>query len=500
MTKGSLGKHVVHSSAWLYGRHLVTNVFNVFVTALLARKLTPGDFGLIALASVILRFLTTLGPIGVGEYIIYDRAVGREERVHAAFWLNVALTLAAVGLCSALVPLVSQFYEMPDLRLILYLLIAQFAVGQLAGVPDALLRRALDFKKLALRETILEIASGAGMMAMAMAGFGVWSLIVPAMVLTPIRVIVAFQLADWMPRLPLRKSLWPGIFRYSFHTTGAGLVNLLASEGDVFIIGKRLGIADLGFYYQAMATASLVNRNVSGVVAKVAMPALAAVSNDMARLRMGLNRMLRVLALTSFPLVIGLLVIADLFVLVLFGPKWETAITPLRLLLIFALFRTVSSPSTVIFNVVGRPDIMFKMGLAFLPFYFLSVWGGSFYGMVGVAVGVTLARTIYSLFQLKMIARLVGQTLRTTLAEMSQALMGAMTMGGVVLGCRLLLSGLEIPRLVLLLALVLIGGLVWFAMLLRLFRQSLEELLLVCDAFSSRLGSKVRSTIKPMMA
>lgn len=502
MTKptGSLGRHVVHSSAWLCGRHLVTNLFSVFVTALLARKLAPGDFGLIALASVILGLLTTLGPIGVADYIIYDREAGREERVHAAFWLNIALTLAAVGVCSALVPLVTVFYEMPGLQTILYLLLVQFAVGQLAGVPDALLRRALDFKRLALRETVFEILKGAGMVAMALNGFGIWSLIVPSLLLTPLRVIVAFKLAGWLPTLALRRSLWPVIFRYSFHTTGAGLVNLLANEGDTLIIGKRLGATDLGFYNQAWISANLVNRNVTGVVAKVAMPALSAVSRDMNRLRAGLNRMMRLLASTSCPLLIGLFVVADLFVLTFYGPKWQPTILPLRILIVFALRQTVGSPASVIYNVLGRPDIPFKSGLAFLPFYGVSIWLGSHYGIVGVAVGVTVARTVFGMIMFQVIAGLVGQTFRQILAPLAKPMLAAMILGVCVYGCRLVLEGRGMHGPLLLATLVCLGGLIWLALLLRFFAKLLDEMLQVVDLFSTGLGVKVRRAMEPLRA
>ena len=498
--KQGLGKHVVHSSAWLYGRHLVTNALNVFVIALLARKLAPADFGLVALANVCLRFLATLGPVGVGSYIIYDREEGREERVHAAFWLNIVLTLAVVGISFALVPLVSGFYQVPHLQTMLLLLVAQFGLGQLAGVPDALLQRALDFKKLAVRETVLEILNGVGMIAMALAGFGVWSLVVPAMLLTPVRVILAFKLARWLPKRFLGRSSWPRIFRYAFHTTGAGLVTQLVNEGDTLIIGKRLGATDLGFYSQALASANLVNRNVTGVVAKVAMPALSAVSDDTDRLRAALNRMLRLLALVSFPLLIGLLVVADLFVITLYGSKWQPSILPLQILILYALRQTVGSPSTVIYNVIGRPDIGFKMGLVFLPFYFCSIWVGSLYGIVGVAVGVTAARFGYGMIQFGVVARLTKQGFIELLKPMVEPLIAATCMGALLYGCRLLLVSLGVSGTSLLLVLIGLGGLLWSLLLLRIFTSSLEELLQVCDAFSSKLGAKVRRTVEPMMA
>jgi len=498
--KKDIGKRVVHSSAWLYGRRLVSSFFNLFVVALLARKLSPADFGLVALAGVTLKLMTSVGPVGVGSYIIYDREEGREDRVHAAFWLNVTLTLAITGLAFALVPLVARYYATRELGPALYLLLVQFAVGQLAGVPDALIQKGLDFKKIVLRETVLDIVNGTAMVGMALTGYGVWSLIVPSVLLTPLRVALAFKLAGWLPTLPLRRSSWPQIFRYSFHSAGSSLVNFLANEGDSLIIGKKLGAADLGFYNRAWASANMVGSNVTSVVSNVAMPALSAVSEDTARLRAALNRMLRMLALASFPLLIGLLIVADLFVLTLYGPKWQPSILPLQILIVFALRQTVGSPSAVIYNVIGRPDIGFKMGLIFLPFYLLSIWSGSFYGIVGVALGVTFARTAFGMVQFAIVARLVKQTLWQLVTPMAQPLLAACMLGVLVGLCRMGLGQFAIPAPAELAILTCIGGAAWVIILGKLFPILLEEALDVFDYFPKAMSVGVRRLLKPVMA
>jgi O-antigen/teichoic acid export membrane protein len=278
------------------------------------------------------------------------------------------------------------------------------------------------------------------------------------------------------------------------------LVTYLANEGDTLLVGKTLGTTQLGFYNQAWTAANLVNRNVTGVVGKVAMPALSSVAEDPERLRNALNRMMRLLALASFPLLIGLLVVADLFVLTLYGPKWEASILPLQILIIYALRQSVGSSAAVIYNVVGRPDIGFKMGLTFLPFYGLSIWLGSFYGIVGVAVGVTAARTLYGVIQFAVVARLVGQTLTQLLANFGQPLLAAITLGFLVCGYRWLLYMAGVSGAILLGVLVLLGGITWIVLLVRLFPRMCEELVQMCESFSGEFGARVRRVMSPMMA
>lgn len=492
----SVGKRVVHSSGWLYGRRLVGSFFSLFVTALLSRKLAPADFGTVALAAVVLNLLTTVGPAGIKSFIVYDRKAGREERVHAAFWLGIALTLSATGLCLALAPIAVRYYGNPGLGPILHALIVQFALGQIGIIPEALLQRVLDFKKLVLRDSLLQVITGVAMITMAYTGYGTWSLVLPSLVATPFRVMLTFKLARWLPTLPLRTHSWPQIFRYTFHTTGAGLVSFLANEGDTLLIGKALGPTQVGLYNRAWTCANMVSKNVTDVVATVSMPALSAVSDDPARLRAAMRRMLRMLSLASFPLLIGLFLVADLFVLTLYGPQWTPTVVPLQILIIYALRQAVGSPSTVIYQVVGRPDIGLKMGLIFLPFYFLSIWVGSFYGIIGVAAGVTLARSVYGVFQFGFVARLIDQSLCELINPIWRPLVPACVMGAIVALGRMVLEAFDLQAVAKLAILASFGGAVWLLLLARFFPTLLAEGMSVIDHLPTSISVVLRRLLK----
>jgi O-antigen/teichoic acid export membrane protein len=197
---------------------------------------------------------------------------------------------------------------------------------------------------------------------------------------------------------------------------------------------------------------------------------------------------------------LGLLVVADLFIQTLYGPNWQPSVLPLQILTLFALRQTVGSPATVIYNVVGRPDIGLRMGLVFLPFYLLSIWLGSFHGIVGVASAVTIVRFIYGMIQFQVIARLVGGNLRALLSPMAQPFSAALLMATVVLACRWMLSAMGVASPLLLVLLILTGGLTWLLILLRIFPQSMHEILMLVDALSTRLGSQLRRFVLPLMS
>lgn len=482
----------IRSGAWMYGGNLVTSVINLGVMAILARQLRPADFGLVALAQVLLRFLATLGSSGVGEYVIYDRAEGREERVQAAFWLGQSMSFAVVLVCLAAIPLLTQFYTEPGLDELLMVMLVEYLLMQLSTVPDALIKKTLNYQKLVIRDSVMEILASFGMAGMALAGFGVWSLVIPNLVVAPLRIILVMFMAHWYPKLPLRIRLWKGVFKFSANIVGTTLANTIAAEGDTLIIGKSLGTQSLGLYNLAWQSANLVPRNVTGVIGKLAMPALSAVAGEPARLRAAFYRIIRVSAIVSFPLLVGLFVVADKFIVTVYGLQWGSSIFPLQILLIYALRQAIGGPVSVIYNVVGRPDIGLKFNLGFIPFYLLSIWLGSFYGIVGVAIGVTVTRTLGGMVAFWIAARIIDSPFIDMLVELGQPLVASVLMGLVVFGFRLLLGIFKLPPWQELLALVGIGGITYLILLVTAYRRLLSELLSVVESFSLPFASFLR--------
>ncbi|MBN2117166.1 MAG: lipopolysaccharide biosynthesis protein [Anaerolineales bacterium] len=486
---------VVRSSAWMYGRGIVTSIINLGIMAILSRTLSPTEFGLVALAYVILRFISILATDGVSDYVIYDNKEGREERAQAAFWMDLALSSGVALLGGACIPIITRFYTEPGLGWVLAALLLRYPIDSMAAVPDALIKKSLNFQKLVIRDTFLEIATGLASVILALTGFGVWSLVLPGLFLAPLRVGMVMLMARWMPRLPLRIPLWRSVFHFSINIIGANLANTISAEGDTLIIGKTLGVELLGLYNLAWQGANLVGRNVTSTIGKLAMPALSAVSQDKARLRQAFNRMLRLLAIVSFPLLMGLFVVADLFVLVVYGPQWQASILPLRILIIFALRQTVGSPASVIYNVVGRPDLGMKFGFGFIPFYLLSIWLGSFYGIVGVAAGVTLVRTIGGIVTFWLGARLVNERLLDLLKEFTQPLIASLIMATVIQILRLGLLHMGIFQVAELLVSIIVGGMVYLLLLVTLYRNLLSDLLTVVESLSVSSARRLRQLL-----
>ncbi len=488
----SLGDKVVHSGAWIYGRNIVTSLINLGVMAILARQLTPADFGLVALAQVLLRFIVILSEGGIGEFIISDNQEGKEKRVHAAFWLNLVFSSGVVLIGLLALPWITRFYVEPGLSIILILLALRYLMAQVTTVPYSLVRKDLRYKALVMIDSVIEIASSLISVVLALTGWGALSLVIPGVLLEPLRLVCFMYAARWRPKLHLYISEWSGVFNYSAKIIVGSLATAIGAEGDTLVIGKTLGVQSLGLYNMAWVSANMVHRNLVSPISSVALPAYSSLAQNIDRMKSALYKMVRLLSAASFPLLIGLFVIADLFILTIYGPQWEASITPLRILIIYALRYAIGSPANAIFYAAKRPDIPMKFGLAFVPFYLTCLFIGSIYGIVGVAVGVTVARTVFGLMQLNASAKLAGSDLGAVLRQTAPAFMAACCMGVVVALFRIVLARFDLSNIVELAILVILGGVTYFVLLAIIFRRILEDLLTLIDSFSPRLGISTR--------
>jgi O-antigen/teichoic acid export membrane protein len=261
------------------------------------------------------------------------------------------------------------------------------------------------------------------------------------------------------------------------------------------IIGKTLGSQSLGLYNIAWGTANMVHRNLISPVSGIALPAYSSMAGDLERMRSAFHRMIRLLSSVSFPLLVGLFVVADLFILTIYGPQWEASILPLRILILYALRYAIGSPANAVFIAARRPDIQMKFSLVFVPFYLVCVFAGSAYGIVGVAIAVTVARTVFRLIQLGASARLAGSHFSAALRQTLPALAASCVMGAAVALFRVILAPYTLPSLVELALSVAAGGLAYLLLLVFIFRGPLEELLAVIDSLSPRLGISSRRIV-----
>lgn len=490
----NIAQKSTQSALWLYSQKLILRLIGLLAIAFLARQLEPADFGLVAIANVVVSFATFISRNTVGPFITQDHDTGWEERSQAAFWLNLTIAGGILALFLVLSPYAVRFYDEPLLGTVLAVVTLTFFFAQLTVIPDSLLRRNFDYKKLVIRNTFFRFASVVTSIIMAVTGWGVWSLIIPDLLLAIPRFVVVAAMSHWRPSLKMRMDLWKPIFNYTKHVIGTSALGNILNDGDPLVVGKTLGNEMVGFYDRAWNTANLVTSNVSGVVSDISLPALAAYYKSAPELLVrAYQKMLMLLSLLTLPMFVIMYILADAIIISLYGEKWIPSILILRILILLAIQRSLFSSTGTIFFVTGRPDIGLKLNVIQVPIYLIGIIVGSLFGIIGVALSVTVIRTLFGLLSFYFACRLINLSFSKGLRDLLPSLEISVLMGVFVWVIKMMIETLVVlPPVLSLLLYSMVAGMIFLLLLLFRYNALLNELFTVLERLSLPLASSVR--------
>lgn len=354
------------------------------LSVILARLLTPEDFGLLGMVIVFTGTSTIFNDLGFGIALIQKKSIG-EQHLSSVFWLNLGmgLLLTAVGLLLA--PLIASFYSEPRLLPLIRIASSSFFIGALGIVQKNIFSRNMQFRVLAIIDLLAVLFSGSIAIGMALSGFGVWSLIGQLLCTTGLRTFLLWIYSHWHPRFIMRWQAIIELWSFSSNLLGSQLLNYGIRNIDYLLIGRFVGSVGLGIYTRAYTMMLLPTNQITAAVGRVMFPALSQIQDDLPKVKHIYLYANRIIALLTMPLMFGLLVVAKPFVLTLLGSKWEAVIPVLQILCLIGIRQPLSSTVGWIYQSQGRTDLMFRWSiLAFVVttvFFFVGVrWG-----VIGVA-------------------------------------------------------------------------------------------------------------------
>lgn len=330
-------------------------------TAVLARLLTPADFGLIAMVTAVAGFVAMFKEAGLSMATIQREHITHAQ-VSTLFWINVALSLAVTLAIAALAPAIVWFYGEPRLFTITLALAATFIFGGLTVQHQALLRRQMKFTALATIE-ILSTATGiATAIFMAWKGFGYWSLVGLNAGTTLSNCALVWTISTWRPGLPRRGAGVRPMLLFGGNLTGFGFVNYFTRNADNILIGWWWGGEALGLYTKAYGLLMMPLRQINGPLTSVVLPALSRLASDPYRYQRYYIRVLSVLLMVTTPAIVFLIVTSDLIVSIVLGEQWLGASRIFMWLGLAGLVQPLTSTNGWLFISQGRTNEMFRWG------------------------------------------------------------------------------------------------------------------------------------------
>lgn len=382
----------------------IDQIFRLFVTigvsAFLARFISPAEFGLFAMVNVVIGFVAIFKDFGLGSAIIQKTQISDIE-INNIFWINnlIAFALGTALFFSA--HLVADFYSEPKLLHLTQAMAVLFAVGSLAAVPNTLIRKSIDFKKLFTRNiTNLLISSGVAIIC-AFNGWGVWALIAQALISTVAGTYVSYRMVSWRPRwqMPRWQILKP-FFSYSLPLFGENTINYWVRNIDNLLVGKLLGEQTLGYYSKSYNLMLLPVRQISGAVIRVIFPAFSLVKHDKNKVWNNYKKLLNVTAFITFPLMAMMFLLGREIILLIYGSAWEASVPIFKALCFLGAFQSLGTYCGSIFSSQGKTMLQFKIGLILKPVMISGIVIGLYAGgIMGMIYGYTITSAIVFLIE-----------------------------------------------------------------------------------------------------
>ncbi len=391
------------------------------VTILLLRLLTPEDFGLLAMANLLLFITNFVTDLGMRSAVVQSQ-LDLKKVAYFAFGISGGFSVLAYLLILAFAqPLASLLGGGADLVPVLRVVTIMVIVDGFWVVAEALLKRDLKFKEVGIAQTVGQLVYGASSVTMAWMGFGVWSLVYSTLAQQLTRLLLTWYYARfwrWLRPQPWDGTVVKSLLQYGIPATGSGLLRYARDNWDDWLVGRRLGTDLLGIYNRAYNETTTLTSMVSNTVfGYVLLPSYAKVQDDHERLRRGYMSSLNMVMLTVVPVAVGIFVLAEEIITVLFGQQWVPMIPVWEIFALYALTRPISANSSPLFMAMGKPNYNLYAGLfGMIIMVPLVLWLIGPYGIIGVAFAVSISHVlsmIYNIYQVnKLLPGTGSQTLR----------------------------------------------------------------------------------------
>lgn len=455
-----------------------TQAFQFIVIIILARLLSPGEFGIAGLATVFIGLISTVNELGLSAAIIQRKEVN-DLHLSTSFWASVGMGAVLCILTILISPFIAAFFNEDQVRPILIVSSAGFLIGSFSVIHKALLEKDLNFKSITIVEVCAAFTSGIISIWLALNGWGVWSLVLGNLSGIFISVIVLWKINAWRPLLKFSTMHFKQLFGFGSRVTGSNLLNYIAASADYMIIGKFLGTSSLGYYTLAYNLVTFPLIRVSWMVMRVTFPAFSKIQESNEILSNGYLKVVKYVSLITFPMLAGMFIVAPDFVVSFYGTKWTPMIVPLQILCLAGALKSIGAIISNVLYSKGRADIQFKWQFFYAIVMPVAVVIGAKYGISGVAGAVTIMTVILAVIIQIITNKLIDLKMYSYLSEIFPAAISSLILIASVGIYQKMVPGL--PLMHMLISSIFVGIVVYVILIWLLFNNLLSEMRLLIN-------------------
>jgi len=406
-------KKVVSGFSWMALIVYGNRVLGFVTTLILAKFLAPKDFGLIAIASMIIEILNLFKDIGLSEALIYQKG-DIKKASNTAFMMVVGLNLVLFGLASIIAPFAADFYDNPMVMPVIILISSNLVWNSIRAVPYTLIRKNIDFKNLVAPDIIPVAIASVVSIVMALNGYGVWSLVVRSILVSFLGMALIWKFTPFRPSFSFDKEMAKELFRYGKFIVGTTIFLVSLYNIDKLFVSKFVGIAALGFYELAMRIANLPVSEFSHIVGKVMFPVFSKMNEQAGAMKNAFLKTLHYSSMVSIPMAVGISTYGPDLIMNVYGEKWAPMIPPLQILAFYAMMRSISSIIYDSFKASGNPHVMQRFVLFKLTSVgILGIPALHFFGLNAICILILVTYILAFIFESFTLVKIIEVTVFT---------------------------------------------------------------------------------------
>jgi O-antigen/teichoic acid export membrane protein len=421
-------------------------------TLLLARLLSPADYGLMEIALMVVSFVGFLNEIGMGSAIVQKPEL-RADEVNGCFAIAVAASIVLFGATVLASGPIAHFFKRVELQPMISVLAVGFILGALGTVSQAFLRKEMHFKAIAGVNILSIVIQSIVSVMLALSGCGVWSLVWGSLTAAAVTSTGFFLLSPWRPvgRYGIREAV--GLAIYGMHVTTSRIFWFLYTNADKAIVGKLLGTSAVGIYGMAASLATLPSSQITSLVINVASPLFSKLQRDLPRLSAVVLKLTRAIAYLTYPALLGMIACSRELIFVVLGPKWMECLVPFAALCLMGLIKSVDPLLSQVLTSIGdvrKLAAYTAMCAAVMSLAFAA--GAWLDGLRGVSIAWIVVYPVLSVKLLRDVSRVTGMPIGAYYRNLLPPLLAAAAMCAAVLLLRqcFYYLGMSVPVILLL--------------------------------------------------
>ena len=473
---GAMSARIRSAVIWRSGSQFAGQLVMWGSTFLVLRLLSPSDYGLFAMTQVVIGLAQLLNGYSFASSLVQAEQID-ERRAGQVFGMLIGMNFGKAAVQFTVAPLAAAYFHQPALTLMLRVQCLLHLTTPFIVVPQALLSRNIDFRTQARANLCAAFAAAVTAPACALAGLGVWTLVIAPLVMFWTRAILLQALGRWWIRPRFALAGAGAMFGYGGMVLVSDVLWFVQNQADTFIAGRRFDAHMLGLYAEGLFLTQLFINKFVPALNEVAFPAYARMQTDRSAVAWSFAKALSIIMVAAMPCFIGLAATAEPLVLTVMGPKWVEAVPLVRLLAFAMPFTTLHVLYPPATNALGKPKIAAissAAGAVALPIAFAVGVG---YGPIGMAAAWVISMPLLVLLSSSLSLPVLGLSWARLGQSVLPPLAAALAMGAVVTGVDRLLPPLAPP--VRLAALVPVGVVAYAAFVLLFARDTVSQALAV---------------------